>query len=96
MRVVDPGRLSPPPRALAWIACALLLLGVGAAFFNCFGGAFVFDDPASIADNFSLRQLWPPGSALSPPSGGRTGGSIPSQSGWRSPVWVAGSIEPEC
>jgi Flp pilus assembly protein TadD len=66
---------SPTPRtsqASVTLAAAIIVLAVLVAFRTSFAGAFVFDDTASIRDNPSLRQLWPPGPALSPPPGGLT------------------------
>ena len=51
------------------LAALLLILATGAAYWNSFDVPFVFDDVSSIVDNPTIRQLWPPGEALSPPSG---------------------------
>jgi tetratricopeptide (TPR) repeat protein len=47
----------------------LIATGAVAAYANTFGVPFVFDDVASILDNPTIRTLWPPGQALTPPSG---------------------------
>jgi len=39
-----------------------------------FSVPLLFDDKASIADNLSIRRLWPLGPALSPPSNAGVGG----------------------
>ncbi len=61
--------VAPPSSNPARTALALAVL-VGAtlaAYLNSFSGAFVFDDQSAILENTSIRQLWPPGSLLSPP-----------------------------
>lgn len=68
-----PGPHNIPPatgssRGLIWSAGLLLVLSALAAYHNSFRGPFVFDDVASIVTNPSIRQLWPPGEVLSPPS----------------------------
>jgi len=40
-----------------WVAVAAIVLGGAAAYSNSLHGAFVFDDPFSIADNESIRSL---------------------------------------
>ena len=59
------------------LAGALLALAVLAAYSNSFSGPFVYDDLPSIPENPTIRQLWPPGEALSPPAGGLTVGGRP-------------------
>ena len=49
-----------------------LVLAALAAYSNSFSGPFVFDDLPAIVDNPTIRHLWPPGGALSPPPGGAT------------------------
>ena len=48
----------------------MLILCAGAfiAYANTFKAPFVFDDIGSIVENPTIRHLWPPGDALSPPS----------------------------
>jgi tetratricopeptide (TPR) repeat protein len=50
---------------------AVLVIGLAAfvAYANTFHAPFTFDDVSSINDNPSIRRLWPPGEALSPPGG---------------------------
>lgn len=56
------------PRDRLLLPAVLLLVAAGAAAYaNSFDGLFVFDDIASIVDNPTIRRLWPPGEALSPP-----------------------------
>ena len=43
-----------------------------AAFSNSFGGPFVFDNQLAIAENPTIRRLWPLWSPLSPPNNGTT------------------------
>lgn len=59
---------------MGWVAGGLLVLVVGLAYANSFSGPFVFDDPTSVADNPTIRQLWPPGPLLSPPVTAGVGG----------------------
>jgi protein O-mannosyl-transferase len=69
--------LSPAPWKLA-AACATIVLGVVAAYYNSRSGPFVFDDIPSIVTNPTIRTLWPPAGPLSPPSaGGVTVGGRP-------------------
>ena len=49
---------------------AILVLAALAAYRNSFSIPFIFDDGESIAENPTIRHLWPPGDALSPPHGG--------------------------
>ncbi|MBI5382009.1 MAG: tetratricopeptide repeat protein [Opitutae bacterium] len=51
-------------------AAGVLALATFAAYANSFSGPFVFDDIDAIAENLTLRQLWPPWGALQPPAGG--------------------------
>jgi Tfp pilus assembly protein PilF len=51
---------------------ALLLAGI-VAYSNTFSDPFFFDDGPSIVDNPTIRSLWPPWSALTPPA---TGASV--------------------
>jgi hypothetical protein len=75
-----PAGAAPPPSAapspqvlalaLATIAGAALL-----AYANTLSAPFVFDDLTAIAGNPTIRHLWPPWAALSPPveAGGAAG-----------------------
>lgn len=56
------------------LAGVCLVLAVLAAYHNSFSGPFVFDDPPSIADNPTIRSLWPLSAVLSPPAGAGVGG----------------------
>lgn len=47
---------------------AIIVAAAFAAYANTFHVPFLFDDVSSIVDNPSIRQLWPPGPALSPPA----------------------------
>jgi len=56
-------------------AVALISLGVLAAYHNCFGVPFIYDDQLAIVENPSIRRLWPPlGALLSEPAGTTVGG----------------------
>jgi protein O-mannosyl-transferase len=60
------------------LAGGLIVLAGLAAYHNSLGGPFTFDDAGSILENSTIRHLWPPGPALSPPfSGGETVGGRP-------------------
>ena len=56
------------------LAAAILVLVTFAAYHNSLTGAFVFDDQSNIEENASIRKLWPPGTALMPPSEAGTSG----------------------
>ena len=57
-----PERLRLPFAALALAAIVLL------AYANSLAGGFIFDDQSSVAENTSIRSLWPPGAVLLPPA----------------------------
>jgi tetratricopeptide (TPR) repeat protein len=57
-------------RLAAAAPAALIVLAGCAAYWNSFRGVFVFDDPAAIAENPTIRSLWPIGRVLSPPADG--------------------------
>jgi tetratricopeptide (TPR) repeat protein len=65
---------SPAPdakRRRSLLLSALLIVFAGlAAYSNSFSGPFVFDDTLAITDNPTIRHLWPPWDALSPPAHG--------------------------
>ena len=50
-------------RAPLWIPVLLIVAGL-AAYWNSFGGAFVFDDDYRIVDNPQIRRLWPLGNLV--------------------------------
>ena len=52
-----------------WLAAILIVAAAWAAYASSLAGPFVFDDLKSIAQNPTIRQLWPPGPVLSPPAG---------------------------
>ena len=53
-----------------FLAVALLLLAGVVAYSNSFSAPFLFDDDPAIADNPTIRSLWPPWGVLSPPNTG--------------------------
>ena len=53
-----------------FLAVAVLLLAGVVAYYNSFSAPFLFDDDPAIADNPTIRTLWPPWAALSPPATG--------------------------
>lgn len=68
---VESPAANAPPRAVRWAGLALVL-ALLAAYSNSFSGPFIYDDRLAIAENPTIRQLWPPWTALSPPHGGMT------------------------
>ena len=48
---------------------AVIVVATLAVYVNTLRVPFIFDDIPSIVDNDTIRQLWPPGRALSPPAG---------------------------
>ena len=64
--VVAPAAPGPTvPRIRVW--WALLVLATVVAYWPAIRAPYVFDDIASIPANASIRQVWPPSIALSPP-----------------------------
>ncbi len=59
-------------RRLTIAACGVIAAATIAAYCNSFAAPFLFDDPSSIADNPTIRHLWPLWRALAPPHGGLT------------------------
>ena len=64
------------PWSAGFVLLSLLLAGV-VAYRNSFSVPFLFDDIASIPENPTIRQLWPPWGALTPPSSGESVTSRP-------------------
>src|SRR5450432_2873453 len=62
----------PTPSRSVVLAGGLLVVVTLVAYSNSFSGPFIYDDKPAILDNLTLRQLWPPWLALSPPHGGLT------------------------
>ena len=56
----------------AWFATLVLVAAVLASYANSLRCPFLFDDQSAIVDNPTIRQLWPIGMVLSPPSHGET------------------------
>ena len=61
---------SPPRRGLTVLAAGLIVLAALIAYRNSISAPFIFDDFPAIAENPTIRHLWPPGAALSPPANG--------------------------
>lgn len=63
-----------PPRASTdrriWSGGALLVCAVLAAYFNSLQAPFVYDDTLAIAENPTIRHLWPLSDVLMPPGPG--------------------------
>ena len=53
-----------------FLAVAVLLLAGVVAYSNSFSAPFLFDDNPAIADNPTIREIWPPWAVLSPPDTG--------------------------
>jgi tetratricopeptide (TPR) repeat protein len=68
-----PGPLATPARFRRAIAAAMLAAAVAAAYQSYWPGSLVFDDFSTVADNESIRRLWPP-AWLTPPAGAGVGG----------------------
>jgi hypothetical protein len=68
----SPVERSGPASARVTIQAAGLLIVLAGAlvYSNSFEGPFIFDDFKSIPENPTIRSLWPPWSALSPPDSG--------------------------
>jgi tetratricopeptide (TPR) repeat protein len=66
------GEALPRKWASPWVGAALVAAAAAAAYATSFLGIFQFDDLPAILDNVTVRHLWPPGAALSPPHGGLT------------------------
>ena len=58
----------PNPRWMTLIACTIIALAALAAYGRSFTVPFFFDDDPAITNNPTIRHLWPPVAALSPPS----------------------------
>ncbi len=61
-----------PSRLTLMAAAALIAIAALVAYHHTFAVPFLFDDVGSIAQNPTIRHLWPVGEALSPPKGGLT------------------------
>jgi tetratricopeptide (TPR) repeat protein len=61
---------SDASRRLAWVLGGVLVLAVIAAYWNSLNVPFFFDDRPAIIRNDSIRHLWPPWTALTPPNDG--------------------------
>jgi tetratricopeptide (TPR) repeat protein len=57
---------------LAILGAGLIVLAALAAYCNTFSGPFIYDDIYGIADNQTIRQLWPLTRVFSPPREGET------------------------
>jgi tetratricopeptide (TPR) repeat protein len=61
----------PAPHAArvlpSWLPALVLALTAAVLYAGALGGPFLLDDQASIEENSSIRRLWPPAAALSPP-----------------------------
>ena len=65
------------PRRVVLLVAGVLAAVVLAAYSNTFQVPFIADDPGSIAENATIRRLWPPWQAFCPPSGGVTASGRP-------------------
>jgi len=66
-----PGAASSSRRTVA-LAAGALVLAVFAAYAHSGSGPLVYDDKDAIAQNLTLRHLWPLSRVLAPPGGGLT------------------------
>jgi protein O-mannosyl-transferase len=53
-----------------WTASIILAGAVWSVYANSLSAPFIFDDTSSIQENPTIRRLWPPWQALSPPRNG--------------------------
>lgn len=60
----------PTPRSAICLTAVVIALGALLAYRGSLDAPFVFDDAAAIEKNPTIRQLWPPWPALSPPADG--------------------------
>lgn len=60
---------TPPSPLSRRAGLALVLCALTVSYLGALRAPFIFDDIASIAENPTLRQLWPPGVVLRPPVG---------------------------
>jgi len=66
------GATTPPgrsDRAAGWVSAAILAAGTLAVYWRTFSAPLLFDDLDSVANNPSIRRLWPIWPMLAPPSG---------------------------
>ena len=70
----------------AWPFLFGLGLLVSVTFWNSQGGVFLFDDFASIHQNSTIRELWPPWLAFNPPGRGE---SVAGRTAGQSMRWRA-------
>lgn len=61
-------RAPAPTRGLVFAAALVLGAAIFLVYANVLSAPFVFDDSSAIVDNPSIRHLWPPGDALTPPT----------------------------
>src|SRR5687767_8511678 len=61
-------------RASVFVSALVIAVAGAMAYANSLSGAFVFDDVPAIRDNPTIRSLWPPTTALSPPANSGVGG----------------------
>jgi tetratricopeptide (TPR) repeat protein len=73
-----------------YIALALL---VGATFWNSQTGVFLFDDFASIHQNPTIRELWPPWTSLNPPARGESVSGRPLANWTLTVNYAAGGLD---
>jgi len=70
----NPETDSPRNLGWTWFAGIVLALAGWAAYARSFSVPFIFDDDWSIADNGTIRRLWPLWRVLVPPPGAGVGG----------------------
>ena len=64
--------LDQPQVKKSWPLAAALVVLVSAVYLNSLHGVFLFDDSDSIADNLTIKSLWPIWRPFLPPTGGAT------------------------
>ncbi|HEY1109207.1 MAG TPA: tetratricopeptide repeat protein, partial [Opitutaceae bacterium] len=66
MPSATPAPASPAPDRRRWVAAAVLLVAVFAAYANTLHAPFVYDDTLAIPENPTIRRFWPLGDVLLP------------------------------
>ncbi|MBM3854536.1 MAG: tetratricopeptide repeat protein [Verrucomicrobia bacterium] len=70
---MPPSEIAGLATRAARLAAVVLALAIAFVYANSLDGPFLFDDQSAILRNPTIRQLWPPWAALSPPTIGSAG-----------------------
>lgn len=66
MPSATPSPISPAPDRRLWVAAAVLVVAIFAAYANTLNTPFVYDDTLAIPENQTIRRLWPLSDVLLP------------------------------